>query len=220
MLTRRINECCLTAMEKMKELICYTTSTASQCIRFINIEQSSLKTFLFIDVSFGNSEGLASQLVFLVTIGDQNGNKIILSYESKKSGRGTKGFMAAELLALVHGYDQAYIAKHMLEVMLQMMIPISAYINVRTVFNSVAKHTFMSDKRLAIHISALQGSLRCRELNSIGWTGSEDNVADSFTRLEIPKPGTALLRLIDTSKLSIQINGLAKQIREGKDAFH
>ncbi|PXF44445.1 hypothetical protein BWQ96_05815 [Gracilariopsis chorda] len=87
---------------------------------------------------------------------DHNGNPNILSYGSKKSGRVTRGFMAPELLALVHGYDQSYIAKNMLEEMLQREMHIAAYIDSGTVFNSVAKHKSTSKTLLAVDMAALR----------------------------------------------------------------
>ncbi|PXF45774.1 hypothetical protein BWQ96_04441 [Gracilariopsis chorda] len=111
---------------------------------------------LFTDASFGKSDGLASQLGVLVALRDGNGNTNILSYGSKKSERVTRSFMTAELLAVVHGYDQAYIAKYMLEEMLQRKIPIAAYIVSRKVFNSVTKQRSTSEKRLEIDMAGKQ----------------------------------------------------------------
>ena len=90
--------------------------------------------------------------------------------------------MAAELLALVYGFDQAYVIKHTLEKTLSKDIPIDVLIDSRTVFNTEAKGTGTLEKRLLIDVSALHQSHYIGELRSIGWISGKNNPADGLTR--------------------------------------
>jgi len=66
--------------------------------------------------------------------------------------------MAAELHALIYGFDNAYLVRDILEEVLQQKIEIDGYLDSRTVFNVVAKSSSTLEKRLQIDVHALRTS--------------------------------------------------------------
>ena len=69
--------------------------------------------------------------------------------------------MAAELKALVYGFDRAYVMQTVLEEILERRIPIYAFVDSRTVFNVVAKHSKSLEHRIQIDVYGIRQSYRC-----------------------------------------------------------
>lgn len=69
---------------------------------------------------------------------DKDGSAIILYYGSMECRRETRSFIAAELLALVNGYDEAFVVKKTLQDLMNCIIPLEAYVDSRTTFNCIA----------------------------------------------------------------------------------
>ena len=62
---------------------------------------------VFVDAAFANNRDLSSQLGFIVTLMDNEGAANIIHYSSQKSKRITRSALAAELYAMMNGFDTA-----------------------------------------------------------------------------------------------------------------
>ncbi len=71
--------------------------------------------------------------------------------------------MAAELLALVYGFDSSFIVKHTLEEAMGRKIPLDILVDSKTVFNTITKGATTLEKRLQIDASAIQQSHKTGE---------------------------------------------------------
>lgn len=81
---------------------------------------------------------------------DKTGTANLIHFESNRCKRVTRSVMAAEIHALVLSFDYAYIIKHMIGELLNMYIPLQAYMYSRTVFDVIAKDGKPSERRLQI----------------------------------------------------------------------
>lgn len=89
---------------------------------------------------------------------DGNNHAKILHYGSRNYRRVTRIVMAAELLALVSGFDQAFVVNKLMDELLGTALPLDAYIHSRTTFNCVAMFSSTLEKRLQIDVAALHES--------------------------------------------------------------
>jgi hypothetical protein len=197
----------------LRDMVAYCRETYDVGLRFIPLDVSSLRLVLFTDASFGNADDLSSQLGFIVLLADGMNNANIIHYGSQKSKRVTRSVLAAEILALVYGWDNAFVIRHTLEEMFGKKVPVDAFVDSRTTFDCVAKQSATLEKRLAIDISALRQSYTLGELNCIGWIPGADNPADGLTRSTILKEDHPLIRLMISNKLHIQPEGWAESMR-------
>ncbi len=196
-----------TTLERLSEIVKYAQRTSGEGLRFVDLDQRTLKLVLFTDSSFGNGKGFSSQAGFLIVLMDGNGSANVLHYGSRKCRRVTRSVMAAEILALVNGFDNAFVVKHILGELLDRSIPLDAFIGSRTTFNCAAKHASTLEKRLQIDVSALRESLTRGELRCIGWIPGIENPADGLAKASIPKSDHPLRRLMMTNKLLINPDG-------------
>ena len=90
--------------------------------------------------------------------------------------------MVAELHALIWGFDNAYIVQDIVSEILGRKIEIDAYVDSRTVFNVVAKHSNTLKKRLQIDFNALRESHSNGELRYLAWIPGFQNPGDGLTK--------------------------------------
>lgn len=122
----------------------------------------------------------------------------------------THSFMAAEILALVQGYNEAFVIKHTLHEILGVEVPLDAYIDSRTIFNCVVKHTGTLEKRLQTDGASLREAHMREELKSPGWILGSENPADGLNKDAILSLHHPLLQLMRTNKLNIKPTGWAE----------
>ena len=207
LIASRVNKRIPDAVHDVKALVKYCNRTASLGLSFVKIDLSTARINLFTDAAFANGENLTSQIGFLVILSDGSNAANILHYGSSKCKRVTRSVLAAELMALVHGFDQAFVIQHTLHEILGRNLPIDAYVDSRTAFNFVAKNADTMEKRLQIDANALRQSLQQGELRSIGWIPGTENPADAFTRKCLPSENHPLIRLMKSNKLEVKRTG-------------
>ena len=105
-------------------------------------------------------------------------------------------------MALVNGFDQAYTVQHLLQQVLNKVIPMSALLDSKTTFNCVAKSSSTMEKRLQIYAATIRNSLKNGELKLIGWIQGKDNPADGLTRDQTLADNHQLVILMLTNKVS------------------
>ncbi len=122
------------------------------------MDENTLRLVLFTDASFANSDNLKSQIGFVLALADASGNANIIHYGSSRYKRVTRSVLAAEVHALVYGFDNAFVARDILKEILGRDIPIDGIVDSRTLFNEIAKNSTTEEKRLQIDVHALRES--------------------------------------------------------------
>ena len=183
----------------MAELVKYLKETKDCSLNFVNIDLNSMRLILFTDAAFANTKGLGSQVGFVLVLADATGKCNILHYGSATCRRVTRSVMAAELLGLVYGYDNAFIVKHTLESCFGTKIRMDAYVDSRTVFNTVAKGKGTLEKRLQIDAFAIREAHRKGDLTTLGWVPGKENPADGLTRKNILSEKHPLIMLMTSN---------------------
>lgn len=205
--------------EKTIEKLCKITKRARETseigLNFVELDLDSLQYFLFTDASFANASNGASQIGFVLCLADSSGKANIVHFGSQRCKRVTRSVMAAELLALNYGFDNAYLGKKMLEEIFELEIPLKVFIDSRTVFNTVTKGSSTLEKRLQIEAYALRQSYNRGELNQLSWIPSEQNIADALTK-GLPSIDHALYRVMKTNKLHVQKLGWVDHVKKKK----
>jgi hypothetical protein len=190
----------------MKKLVARCRDTVRLGLKYVTLDRHSLRLALFTDASFANNRGYASQLGFVLVLVDKYDMANIVTWGSQKSKRITRSVMAAELLALVYGFDIGYVIKKLLSEVLGHDLPLDAYTDSRTVFNTIAKLGPTMEKRLQIDASSLRESHARGEFRTLAWIPGHENPADALTKGPVAD-GHALLKLMESNKLSINPRG-------------
>ena len=173
----------------------------------MSLDKAPLRIVVFTDVSFGNGADLSSQLGFIIVVTDASGNANVTHYGTHNSRRVTRSVMEAELLVLVNGFDNAFVAKYSLGEMLGSNIPLDVLFDSRTTFKCVPKHAPTMEKRLQIDINALRQSHSKGEIRCVGWISGTLNRANGLTRKKFVQKGNTLFRLISENIVDIRPEG-------------
>ena len=75
---------------------------ADRGLHYIHLDTNNLQLVAFSDSSFANNKDFSSQIGFVITIADTNGNANILHWSSIKCKRVTRSVLASELYAMTH----------------------------------------------------------------------------------------------------------------------
>ena len=195
----------------MKNIIKWCHDTSEVKLRFIPLQRHSLRLLLFTDASFACTPNLKSRMGFVLVLGDTEGRANILAWGSQVCSRVTRSVMAAELLALVYGFDCAHVVQNSLREILGFDVPIYAHVDSRTVFNTVAKHNSTLEKRLQIDVHSIRQSYRRGEIYSLSWISGKTNPADGLTKGPI-SASHPLWRLMVTNQYKTEPSGWVRQV--------
>lgn len=102
-------------MKTLKKITKILKDTAEQGLHFVKLGLDTARIVLISDASFANTKDLRSQLGYLVLMVDANEDCNILHYASNRSKIISRSVMAAELFALVLGFDNAYVVRDLVE---------------------------------------------------------------------------------------------------------
>lgn len=139
----------------MEKVIDYMRRTKNIGLKFVKLDQNSLRLMVFTDAAFVNAEGFSAQLVFVLALTDASVRANVLHYCWAKSSRIKRSIMAAELVDLVNGYDLAYIMQHKLDYCMQKCTQVETYTEFRTGFNTIAKKEGTIEERFQFFVHFL-----------------------------------------------------------------
>lgn len=151
----------------MEKLVAFGKGTADEGLCFVPLQLEHLEIVVLTDAAFANTEGLKSQLGFVVLLAEANGSSSsrrcnIVDFGSSRASRVTRSVLAAELFGLVLGFDRAFVVREMVDASMAMIcryLPITEVTDGQTAFNCIARLSNMLERRLQIDIYALQESL-------------------------------------------------------------
>lgn len=200
----------------LNKLVCYCKETSDTGLNFVRLDLTSVRIAMFTDSSFANADNYKSQLGFVLLLVDDSNNCNLIHYGSTRCKRVTRSVMAAEIHALMYGFDRAFITKTILEEILGRTIEIDGYVDSKTLLDVVAKSAATLEKRLQIDVHALRESHEKGELRQLSHIPGFQNYSDALTKGIISKLHS-IWNLLKSNKLDIDIEGWARKGNENKN---
>ena len=137
----------------------------------------------FSDASFANLIGDGSQGGFIIFLKDKNGGRCPIYWESRKIKRVVKSTLAAETLALIDCAETAvYISHIMKELCNCVTIPVHCYIDNKSLVDVLESKKNVEDKRLRIDVAVIRDMLQKKEISSIHWVSTNNQLANCLTK--------------------------------------
>jgi hypothetical protein len=121
----------------------------------------------------------AARLVFMV---DTVSQCCILAFKSNKIARVVRSTLAAEVLSLQEGLEEALNLKVMLKELLDCDVKIHAYIDNQSTIDSVNSTKMVKDKRLLRDIAAIRQELNEHIVESLTWVPDRNQLANCLTK--------------------------------------
>jgi hypothetical protein len=184
-------------------------------IKYIAIDLSTAKLFVFVDGSFANNKDFSSQIGYEIILANESaqneefeitGN--LIHWSSTKSKRVTRSVLASEIYGMVGGVDMAIAIGTTIKMIMDQLgfgkIPTIVCTDSYSLYECLVKLGTTKEKRLMIDIMALRQSYERREIMEIRWINGSDNPADAMTKAE---PNKALEKFITTNTLRVRVEG-------------
>ena len=137
----------------------------------------------FSDASFANLPDCKSQGGFVIFLKDANSVRCPIFWKSRKIRRVVKSTLAAETLALVDCAEAAiYIRKILKELCNCENVPINCHVDNKSLIDALNSKKNVEDKRLRIDLAVLEDMLLQKEINSVSWVNTSNQLADCLTK--------------------------------------
>jgi hypothetical protein len=137
----------------------------------------------YADASFGNLPGSGSQGGFIIFLRDDNGVRCPIAWQTKKIRRVVKSTLAAETLALLDCSEAAvFIVKLLSEIGVREQVNVKCYVDNKNLVESLYSSHYVEDRRLRIDIAVLQDMMKRREIHSVSWVDTKQQLADCLTK--------------------------------------
>jgi hypothetical protein len=186
--------------KRLNKRLQWQINNQSRGLRFVKLDQDSLKIVIFTDSSFANNKDNTSQIGFVIVIADKDNNANIIHWSSIKCKRVTRSVLASELYAMAHGFDHGAVLKSTTEKILQIDLPLVLCTDSKSLYECLVKLGTTQEKRLMVDLMCLRQSYERRMITEIKWIDGDSNPADAMTK---SKPCQALRDLIDTNKINL-----------------
>jgi hypothetical protein len=168
-------------------------------LKYVGLDQTSLRLVVFTDSSFANNSDLFSQIGYVICLADAT-HANILHWSSIKCKRVTRSVLAAELFAMVHGFDVESVLKSILIKMLVIDIFLILVTDSKSLYDCLVRLGIIVEKRLMVDVMALRQFYERREITEVIWIHETNNPADFMIKA---KPSSALKTVIDTNKINL-----------------
>jgi hypothetical protein len=190
-------------------------------IKYVPLDLSCMKLFVFVDGSFANNKDLSSQIGYEIILGNESyetsntafaikGN--LVHWSSTKSKRVTRSVLASEIYGMVSGVDMALAISatiNMITTQLGLLPPpVIVCTDSYSLYECLVKLGTTKEKRLMIDVMALRQSYERRELTEVRWINGQDNPADAMTKAA---PNKMLETFLDTNEMTIRVEGWVKR---------
>ena len=144
---------------------------------------SEWKLVVFTDAALGNlPDGFSSTAARLVFLVDGDSRGCILAFKSNKIARVVRSTLAAEVLSLQEGLEEALYLQDMVKELLHTDVKIHAYIDNKSTIDSVNSTKMVKDKRLFRDIAAIKQELNEQIVESLAWVPDKDQLANCLTK--------------------------------------
>lgn len=188
-------------IKRLNGRIQWQIDNSKRGLKFIKLDQKTMKLLVFTDASFANNNDLSSQIGYVIALADATSKANIIHWSSIKCKRVTRSVLASELYAMTHGFDIAAALKSTLDQALRITLPLVLCTDSKSLYDCLVKLGTTQEKRLMIDIICLRQSYERREIAEVKWIDGNTNPADAMTK---SKACTALKELIDNNKVNIE----------------
>lgn len=157
--------------------------------------------FVFCDAALGNlNNGEGSVGAHIIWIKDRKGNCCPIFWQSKKIKRVVRSTIAAEALSLIEGLESAIYYREIVEEMcsLKQCLPITAFIDNRSVIEAISSTKMVDDKRLRIDIAGI-GEMKRNSNIFVKWCPGKVQLAKSLSKNGAS--GIELLNILQEGKM-------------------
>ena len=167
---------------------------------FPALTQGALSLAVYTDAGHANlSDGVSSTSGVVVFLADQHRKVCPLSWRGNKIRRVVKSSLAAETLALQEGVEEAlYLRKLLTEMCPNMVLPIDAYVDNKSLVDALRSTKLVSDRRLRIDIGVLRQTLE-QDIRSVEWISGAHQLANCMTKKGAC--GASLLAVFQSGRL-------------------
>jgi hypothetical protein len=128
----------------------------SRDLKYVKLNQSSLRLVVFIDSSFVNNSDLSSQIDYVICLADAIHAANILHWSSIKCKRMTRSVLAVELFAMIYDCDVDSVLKVTLTKMIDIFISLILIIDSKSIYDCLIWLETIVEKRLMINVMTLR----------------------------------------------------------------
>ncbi len=171
----------------------------SRDLKYVKLNQSSLRLIVFIDSSFVNNSDLSSQIDYVICLADATHTNI-LHWSSIKYKRVTRSVLAVELFAMIHDFDVDPVLKVILTKMIDTPISLILVTDSKSIYDCLIQLEITVEKRLMIDVMTLRQCYERREITEVKWVHGANNSVDSMIK---PKSSTTLKTVIDINQINL-----------------
>ena len=152
----------------------------------VSLIKEETRLILFTDAAHANiCHGVGSVGAYIAFLVDNNQRCCPLIWQACKIKRVVRSTIAAETLSLQEGLEAVYYIQRLLLEILDMpvgSIPIVAFVDNKSVVQSIHSTSLVDDKRLRLDIAAIKQSIDKHEVSAINWCPSKAQLANCMTK--------------------------------------
>ena len=172
-------------------------------LKFTNLgDMKKAKLVSYTDASFNNLGDNGSQGGNVCFLLGENGSHSVLSWQSKKIQRVVKSTLSAETMALMTGVESCFLYAALLREVHNNKLEMNVHgvTDSKSLYDAVHTSKTLEDSRLKIDVAVLRDYLRKKEMKSIAWVETTDQLADPLT-----KSGASTKKLVDAVRGDVNI---------------
>ena len=137
----------------------------------------------YTDAAFANLPGGGSQGAFVLFLMDSAGKRCPIMWQTRKLRRVVKSTLSAETMALLEGAEAAvYVANIIGSIILRPSLKVNCYVDNKSLVDALSSTKRVEDRRLRIDLAVLEDMLAKKEINSVLWIASRQQLADCLTK--------------------------------------
>ena len=174
-------------IRSLNKLIRRIRSTKEMVLRYKQLGMSSLHIRVYSHASLASNADNSLQLGCLKFLCDNKNDCHILSYCSQKSKRIVRSIMAGEVFVFSAAFDQAFVIRHDIQLILGTPIPLMMFTDSKQLFNVISRTSLTTEKRLMDEIMAAREAYNRYEISNVGLVSGKSSPADGLT-----KPGVCV----------------------------
>lgn len=177
-------------------------------LKFVSLDQKTLRLIIFCDVSFANNRDHSSQIEYVICLVDEDDIIIItcrvniVHWSFIKCKRIIRSVLASELYVMTHDFDSGSVLRVIIdEILKKSSLSLIVCTDSKSLYDYLVKLGSMQKKRLMIDVMTLRQTYERREIVEVRWIHGENNSVDSMTKARSSRALEKLIN-INTNNLS------------------
>lgn len=184
----------------LNKRLLWQITNKSRGLRYVPLDQTTIRLVIFTDSSFANNKDLSSQIGYVICLANSSNRANIIHWSSIKCKRVTRSVLASELYAMAHDFDIGAVIKASLGKFLRGDVPLVLCTDSKSLYDCLVRLGTTQEKQLMVDVMCLRQSYERREITEVKWIDGDSNPADSMTKT---KTSNALKTLIDTNMINL-----------------